>query len=359
MSSKTSHPRPLRAYQAPDYPTISDICRDDLARPPARWARLKSVVASLGTVAMTMKALAQDAAQVDEPKTELSPEAPKAVKPANAEAAAAQPATDVCPLLPVAVAGEGRGAFGCVSINPPVMLAECEALEIIEREFAKRGIVLKDCPELDGVELPSKPGKRQPVMLDLGSEQGDILVEFISLADDGVWTDPPDSADPNVHGWSSVDEWDLREKAERVTGKPLEKVDFEEVRGTEGLKFATYKIGDLEVKVAVASGTANAKKLLRGVEDGTYDVHFIEIMACPGGCVNGGGQPTQPADVRNKLDLKKLRASVLYNADANKLEYRKSHENPLIKKIYDEFLGEPNSHKAHELLHTHYVKRGL
>lgn len=226
MSNKTRQPRPLRAYKAPYYPEISDIGRDDLARPPARWARLKSVVASLGTVAMTMKALAQDAAQVDEPKTELSPEAPKAVKPAKAEAAAAQPATDVCPLLPVAVAGEGRGAFGCVSINPPVMLAECEALEIIEREFAKRGIVLKDCPELDGVELPSKPGKRQPVMLDLGNEQGDIMVEFISSTDEGVWADP---SDRNVYSWSSVDEWDLREKAERAskafaartTGKPV------------------------------------------------------------------------------------------------------------------------------------------
>ena len=151
----------------------------------------------------------------------------------------------------------------------------------------------------------------------------------------------------------------LRTAAEVLTGKPLEKLDFDDVRGTEGLKFAAYKIGDLELKVAVASGTANAKKLLRGVQDGTYDVQFIEIMACPGGCVNGGGQPTQPADVRNKVDLKKVRASVLYNADANKLEYRKSHENPLIKKIYDEFLGEPNSHKSHELLHTHYVKRGL
>ena len=226
MGNKTRQPRPLRAYKAPYYPEISDIGLDDLARPPARWARLKSVVASLGTVAMTMKALAQDAAQVEEPKTALSPEAPKAEKPAKAEAAAVQPATDVCPLLPVAVAGGGRGAFGCIVINPPVMLSEGEALEIIEREFAKRGIVLKDCPELDGVELPSKPGKRQPVMVDLGSEQGDIFVEFISLADDGVWSDPPD---PNVRGWSSVRGWDLRSQAERAskafaartTGKPV------------------------------------------------------------------------------------------------------------------------------------------
>ncbi len=151
----------------------------------------------------------------------------------------------------------------------------------------------------------------------------------------------------------------LRTAAEAIEGKPLEKLEFEEVRGTEGIKFAAYKLGDIELKVAVASGTANANKLLRGVKDGTYDVQFIEIMACPGGCVNGGGQPTQPASVRNTVDLKSLRASVLYTADSEKLEYRKSHDNPLIKKVYDEFLGEPNSHKAHELLHTHYVKRGM
>ncbi len=151
----------------------------------------------------------------------------------------------------------------------------------------------------------------------------------------------------------------LRTAAEVIEGKPLEKLEFNDVRGTEGIKFAAYKLGDIELKVAVASGTANASKLLKGVQDGTYDVQFIEIMACPGGCVNGGGQPTQPASVRNNVDLKALRASVLYKADAEKLEYRKSHDNPIVKKVYEEFLGEPNSHKAHELLHTHYVKRGL
>ena len=151
----------------------------------------------------------------------------------------------------------------------------------------------------------------------------------------------------------------LRTAAEVLEGKPLEKIDFEEVRGTEGIKFASYKIGDMTVNVAVASGTANAAKLLKGVQDGTYNVQFIEIMACPGGCVNGGGQPIQPAVVRNSIDLRKVRASILYNADANLLGYRKSHENPIVKKVYEEFLGEPNSHKAHELLHTHYIPRGL
>jgi len=150
----------------------------------------------------------------------------------------------------------------------------------------------------------------------------------------------------------------LRTAAEVILGQPLEKVDFEDVRGTEGIKFASYKLGDLELNVAVASGTANASKLLKGVQDGTYKVDFIEIMGCPGGCVNGGGQPYQPASVRNNVDLKAKRAAVLYNAD-KKMDLRKSHENSIIKALYEDFLGEPNSHKAHELLHTHYIKRGL
>ena len=150
----------------------------------------------------------------------------------------------------------------------------------------------------------------------------------------------------------------LRTAAEVILGTTLEKVDFEDVRGTEGIKFAEYKLGDLTVKVAVASGTANASKLLKGIQSGEYQADFIEIMACPGGCVNGGGQHIQPASVRNTIDLRAVRAKVLYDADAA-LELRKSHDNPIIKMVYDEFLGEPNSHVAHELLHTHYVKRGL
>ena len=150
----------------------------------------------------------------------------------------------------------------------------------------------------------------------------------------------------------------LRTAAEVIEGKQLEKVEFEDVRGTEGIKRATYKLGDIELKVAVASGTANAKKLLTAVENGEEKVDFIEIMACPGGCVNGGGQPYQPAKVRNNVDLRAKRAAVLYTADKN-MDLRKSHENSAVKKLYDEFFGEPNSHKAHEILHTSYVKRGL
>jgi len=150
----------------------------------------------------------------------------------------------------------------------------------------------------------------------------------------------------------------LRTAAEVVLGEKLEKLEFDDVRGIAGVKKATYKLGDVTVRVAVASGTANAKALLNSVKSGETEVDFIEIMACPGGCVNGGGQPTQPAVVRNNVNLRELRASVLYKADAE-MDLRKSHENSAVKALYDEYFEKPNSHKAHEILHTHYVKRGL
>ena len=150
----------------------------------------------------------------------------------------------------------------------------------------------------------------------------------------------------------------LRTAAEVIEGKPLETLEFNEVRGVEGVKLASYKLGDVNLNVAVASGTANAKKVLDAVKAGELDVQFIEIMACPGGCVNGGGQPIQPASVRETIDLRAVRAAVLYNDDKH-ADLRKSHENSAVKKLYDEYFGEPNSHKAHEILHTHYVKRGL
>ncbi len=150
----------------------------------------------------------------------------------------------------------------------------------------------------------------------------------------------------------------LRTAAEVIEGKPLETLDFPAVRGTDGIKRATYKLGDLELKVAVTSGTANAKKLLKAVEAGEEELHFIEVMACPGGCVNGGGQPIQPAAIHNTMDLRAVRASVLYNDDKNE-DLRKSHENSAVKKLYEEYFENPGSHKAHEILHTSYVKRGL
>ncbi len=150
----------------------------------------------------------------------------------------------------------------------------------------------------------------------------------------------------------------LRYAAEVILGKKLEKLDFTEVRGTEGIKTASYKLGDLTVNVAVASSTGMAKKLLNMVKNGELDVQFIEIMGCPGGCVNGGGQPIQPASVRMNTDLRAVRAAVLYNDDANDT-LRKSQDNLAVQVLYDEFFGKPNSHKAHEILHTSYIKRGL
>ena len=150
----------------------------------------------------------------------------------------------------------------------------------------------------------------------------------------------------------------LRTAAEVITGTELDNPEFHDVRGMEGVKEASYKLGDLDVKVAIASGTKNAKVLMDKVKDGTADYTFIEIMGCPGGCINGGGQPVQSATVRNFTDLKALRAAALYENDKNR-PHRKSHENEDVKAVYAEYLGEPNSHKAHELLHTSYVARPM
>ena len=148
----------------------------------------------------------------------------------------------------------------------------------------------------------------------------------------------------------------LRTAVEKLTGEELKALDFTEVRGTAGIKEATYNVAGMDVNVAVASGLANARALLEDVKAGRKNYHFIEIMACPGGCVNGGGQPTQPASVRNFVDLRAERAKAIYEEDKN-LPIRKSHENPMIKKIYDEYFDEPGSHKAHHILHTQYVDR--
>ncbi|MBQ3264641.1 MAG: iron hydrogenase small subunit [Ruminococcus sp.] len=148
----------------------------------------------------------------------------------------------------------------------------------------------------------------------------------------------------------------LRTVADVLTGEDLKQIDYNEVRGTDGIKEATYDVAGMTVKVAVASGLKNAAEILDKVRAGEADYQFIEIMCCPGGCVNGGGQPIQPGHVRNFVDLKALRAKALYQDDLG-LPYRKSHDNPEIKAIYDEYLGEPGSHLAHELLHTSYVAR--
>jgi len=148
----------------------------------------------------------------------------------------------------------------------------------------------------------------------------------------------------------------LRTVADILSGKDNSEIEYNEVRGTKGIKEANIKIGDRVIRAAVAHGLGNAREILDKVKAKEVDYDFIEIMACPGGCVNGGGQPIQPSSVRSFIDLRAERAKALYEEDKIST-FRKSHENKVVKKIYDEFLGNPGSHKAHELLHTHYTER--
>jgi iron only hydrogenase large subunit-like protein len=147
----------------------------------------------------------------------------------------------------------------------------------------------------------------------------------------------------------------LRTVADILTGEDLKNIEYTPVRGMEGIKEATVNVNNMDIKVAVAHGGGNAAKLLDSIKNGEANYHFIEIMACPGGCINGGGQPII-MDKDKTDEVKKLRAQGLYKIDSDR-KHRKSHENPEIKKLYEEYLEEPNSHKAHHLLHTHYTKR--
>ena len=187
-----------------------------------------------------------------------------------------------------------------------------------------------------------------------------VGIDFRSLPEEGFDDPLGESTGAGVifGATGGVMEAALRTAVETLTGEELADVEFQEVRGTDGIKEATYHVADMDVKVAVASGLSNAKQILEKVRAGEADYHFIEIMCCPGGCVNGGGQPQVHADVRNFEDVRAIRAKVLYDNDAAK-PLRKSHDNPSIKKLYEEYLGEPGSEKAHHVLHTSYVKRSI
>ena len=148
----------------------------------------------------------------------------------------------------------------------------------------------------------------------------------------------------------------LRTVYEIVTGKEPESLDFRACRGTEGVKEAELEMNGSTVRVAIANGTGNAAKLLDMVKNGEAHYDFIEVMGCPGGCVTGGGQPIINATKLSYIDPKALRAEGLYREDAGK-KLRKSHENPGVRRVYEEYFEQPGSHRAHELLHTHYTKR--
>ena len=150
----------------------------------------------------------------------------------------------------------------------------------------------------------------------------------------------------------------LRTAVETLSGEVLQSLDFGEVRGMAGIKEATYEVNGIAIKVAVASGIGNAKRLINKIENNEAFYHFVEIMGCPGGCINGGGQPVQPASVRNFTDLKAKRAAALYLEDAAK-KLRKSNDSPIVQHLYKEFLGAPGSEKAHHLLHTTYRDRSV
>ncbi len=148
----------------------------------------------------------------------------------------------------------------------------------------------------------------------------------------------------------------LRTAQDILTGEPLRKVEFMDVRGGEGIKQASVDFNSTKVNVRVASGLANARSILEEIKSGKTDYKFVEIMACPGGCIMGGGQPIRSSKLKEVVDVRHLRSGCLYGID-EKSTIRKSHENPVLKKIYKEYLGNPGEHKAHELLHTKYAKR--
>lgn len=146
----------------------------------------------------------------------------------------------------------------------------------------------------------------------------------------------------------------LRTATEWLTGEKLKEIEFTSLRGMEGIREAQVSIGDTKLNIAIASGLGNARKLLENIRDGKADYHAIEIMACPGGCVGGGGQPYHD----NSISVLSKRTEAIYKEDRDK-QLRCSHENPEIIKLYEEFLEKPASHKAHELLHTKFTERGI
>ena len=183
-------------------------------------------------------------------------------------------------------------------------------------------------------------------------------LDFVNL-DDSNFDDPMGEATgaAAIFGTTGgVMEAALRTAYEKITGESLKEVNFEAVRGEEGIKRATVKIGDKEVKAVVAHGLGNAQIVMDEIKGGKADYQFVEIMACPGGCIMGGGQPIRSSKERATIDIRKLRADCLYSID-EKSTIRKSHENPVVLKIYEDYLGEVGGHRAHELLHTNYVQR--
>jgi hydrogenase, Fe-only len=188
----------------------------------------------------------------------------------------------------------------------------------------------------------------------------DVGIDFPSL-EDSDFDDPFGGATGAAvifGATGGVMEAALRTAADILTGTSADNIEYEAIRGQEGIKIASIKVAGITLRAACAHGLGNARKLLEQVRSRELDLDFIEIMACPGGCVNGGGQPIQQANVRNWRDIKAERAKALYSED-RKMFIRKSHNNPAIKALYKDYLGMPGGSRAHELLHTKYHERPL
>lgn len=189
---------------------------------------------------------------------------------------------------------------------------------------------------------------------ELGAMIKEAGIDFTSLPDEDFDAPLGESTGASVifGATGGVIEAVLRTAYEKVTGEVLENVEFQEVRGMSGIKETTVTLAGKELRIGVANNLGNARKVLESIRAGSCHYDAIEIMACPGGCINGGGQPYTHGD----MEIVQKRMEAIYNEDRSK-EIRKSHDNPYIKKLYEEFLGEPNGEKAHHLLHTHYVSR--
>ena len=180
-------------------------------------------------------------------------------------------------------------------------------------------------------------------------------IEFTQL-EDGNFDDPMGEATGAgaIFGTTGgVMEAAIRTAVDTLENRSIDRIEYKEVRGEKGIKEATLNVAGKEVKIAVASGLANARKIMEQIRKGESPYHFVEIMACPGGCVMGGGQPIKTSTIRATVDVRKLRASALYEID-EKSVIRKSHESPVMKQLYAEFLEKPGSHLAHKYLHTSY-----
>lgn len=197
---------------------------------------------------------------------------------------------------------------------------------------------------------------------ELGKMIKQAKLDFLNLPDEGFDNPLGEYSGAGVifGATGGVMEAALRTVADVLTGQDLENFEYHAVRGVEaGIKDATVKIGDLDVKVAVVHGTANAAKLLDSIKAGEApEYHFIEVMGCSGGCVCGGGQPHVTPEIKDQIDIRVERAKALYEEDTI-MTVRKSHKNETIQQLYKDYLGEPNGHKAHHLLHTHYHKREM